>query len=156
MIIPISLNKEFKPGDYLILTKDYKTSYAIFTKGHEFEYVCKDDNWGHIIKDGDNILKRIDTLYFTLDISLEDAKEEAKDREDEFHFRRYMIDNCSNKDFGYSDREKYDACKIKKKERRTYDDSCSPCFECAKYVKLDSKSLKYIRRMKLKELDEKG
>lgn len=152
MIIPTGTSSEFKNGDKIVLIENIVEEYAIFCIGHEFEYVTK-DNYGHTIKDGDIILTGVNQHRFTHKISLEQAKSEVKDRKDKHYLSIFLKDNCPNKTTGYSDREFYDACKIKQKDRKTYDDTCCPDFECVQYVKLDKKCSKYLRKKKLEKID---
>jgi len=151
MIIPNGTSEEYKTGDIVILLKDYSNEYAIFTKGHEFEYVDKND-YGYILKDGNIIIEgRMD---FTLKISYEQAIKEINDRADMSYFKKFLNKNCLNVFVGYEDRDIYDGCKIKQKDKKTYDDSCTPSSDCVKYVKLDKRCLKYLRKLKLNEIND--
>jgi len=153
MIIPKGTTSEYKPGDIVILLSEYSNEYAIFTMGHEFEYVG-DDEYGHNLKDGDIVINVHHHSNFTLKISYEQAVIEINDRAEKSYFRDFLLKNCSNRTDGYEERDSYDACKIKQKDRKTYDDTCTPCSDCVKYVKLDKRCLKHLRKLKLNEIND--
>lgn len=151
MIIPTGTSNNYKIGDNVILTKDVVLDYAIFCKGHEFE-IYDTDNFGYILKDDDIFLDKINDSYFTLKISLEQAKNEVHDRTEYLYYKNYLSRNCPHRTDGYADRDSYDVCEIKQKDRTIYDDTCTPCSACVQYVKLDKRTKQHVRKMKLNEI----
>jgi hypothetical protein len=156
MIIPIGTSDKYNIGDIVVLLSDYGNKYVQTTKGHEFEYAGKDDD-GHILKDGDVILHIYNKSIFTLKISYDQAVTEVNDRDDSFYYRDFIRSVCPHKTLGYEARETYDVCDLL--EPIQHNDSCIPSSSCSKYVeldKLDNRCLKYLRKIKLKELKSKN
>jgi len=122
MIIPTGTSNNYKIGDNVILIKDVVLDYAIFCKGHKFE-IYDTDNFGYILKDDDIFLDKINDSYFTLKISLKQAKNEVHDRTEYLYYKNYLSRNCPHRTDGYADRDSYDACEIKQKDRTIYDNS---------------------------------
>jgi hypothetical protein len=121
------------------------------TKGHEFEYIGKDE-YGYILKDGDVVLHIHNKSMFTLKVSYEQAVTEINYSEEQYYFKNYLRNHCTHKDTGYYDHDTYDSCNL---IESNYDDDCFPSTKCVQYVKLDNRCLKHLRKLKLNELDEK-
>jgi hypothetical protein len=153
MIIPISFQK-INIGDTVINTREIKATYYTITLGHEFIVVEHDERYGRFIcEDSSKLRFEFQNNDITKKIDFESAKKEYDFRQDTYKYTQEILGKCPHKDYGYSDYERYDTCKLFKKG---CGDPCVPDFECAKFIKKEDMSkglLKFLRKVKLEKLE---
>ena len=149
MIIP-KTDQSIKIGDTVLTTKLKDIYYCIITQGHEF--IVIDTNGGEFIcEDKINNLKvNFSVIEITKKIDLEIAKKEYIFRRDFHIYTQEILEKCIQKDYEYSDYERYNTCKLGK---GCYN-SCNPKLECAKHINKKSKGLlKFLRKVKLEKIE---
>ncbi len=153
MIIPISFQK-INVGDTVINIREIKDTYYIITPGNEFTVIEYDKIYGRFICEDSSKLKfEFIKNDITKKIDFESAKKEYDFRQDSYKYTQEILGKCIHKDYGYSDYERYDTCKLLKKG---CGNPCIPDFECAKYIKNEDLSkglLKFLRKVKLEKLE---
>ena len=155
MFVSFNVDKDkYKIGDIVVNRKIINIIYGEFTVGHEFTVIGK-DSYGYILKDNEHdiIIKKINHTKISIKIDHRMAKKVRDNRMDRIKFRKFILDNCPNKEKRIDERDYYDACKLK----NTYMSGCDCKLECIKYVDNDKiKNNKfvslYLRKMKLKKI----
>ena len=155
MIIPTS-EKDINIGDKVITTKIIYGDYYIIPCGHEF--IVKDYNKDYnyyILKDlkSDLIIDKIYENYITLKTSINDARNEFIYKKEVENYKKYIQNECINKENIYEDRDTYIGCKIQK----SYGYECTPVLKCVKYlsdkqIKKNKYLVKHLRKHKINNL----
>jgi len=150
MIIPISYQK-IKIGETVTNVREIKDSYYIITPGHEFTVIEYDEKYGRFIcEDSSKLIFEFSINDVTKKIDFKLAKKEYTFRQDFYKYTQEILGKCPYKDYGYSDYERYDICKLGK---GCYN-SCTPKLECAKHINKMSKGLlKFLRKVKLEKIE---
>lgn len=156
MIIPIS-TQDINIGDIVINIIDVKDDWYTIPSGHEFHVIDYDKKYGQFICEDkiNNIKVKLRDNYITKKVDLNLAKIEYIFKKETIEYSDYIFRKCPNICFEYSDRERYDACKLKS---HRFDNCCVPKLECAMHLKIDdiNKSivlLKHLRINKIKKLN---
>ena len=154
MIIP-KTSQKINIGDKVIITREIDDSYCIIMKGHEFDvigydnkynnFICEDKNTNFIVNLNKNILVK--------KINLKLAEKEYIFNQETLKYKEYIFENCPNSCTGYTDRDIYHRCLLKK----GYDDSCDSNLECAKFLKIEDinkcyELVKHLRKYKLDKI----
>jgi hypothetical protein len=159
MIIPIS-SQVINIGDKVLNIKEIKDAYYIIPPGHEFKVIDYIKNYSRFVCEDfvNNLIIQIYKTEVTKKIDLQSARKEYVFNQETYKYLKYIFEKCPNTDYEYSDRDKYDTCKLKKwPEYRTK--SCVPNLECAKFLKIEDINMcpelvKHLRRTKLEKLNK--
>ena len=158
MIIP-KTQQDINIGDKVLTIKEKDINYCIITPGHEFvvigkekgQFICEDIN--------NNLIINFSIIEITKKVDLKKSKNEYIFNLETITYKYYIVKKCPNAIIGYdySDRCKYDGCKLKKEG--IYQSICQPDLECVKYLKNEDinncyELLKHLRRNKLYKLDK--
>jgi len=159
MIIPTLKEhiRKFKVGDKVVLLEDVERGYFMLTRGHELTIIDK-DGYGWVFKDEETgiVIKNMQCIKLSHKVTLEDSKRLLKNYKDKNKFIKFIKDNCTKKDYGYWERDRYDSCKLKNNHSFS-NDECICKFDCLKYVpksKYENNSfiLNYNRKLKLNKI----
>jgi len=154
MIIP-KTTQSINIGDKVIIIKEIEYNYFIITVGHEFDIIGYDKVYGNFICEDkiNNLIVNISKNALIKKIDLEIAEKEYILDQEIKKYKSYIFNKCPNTDFGYSDRERYNTCKLKK----GYNENCDIKLECSKFLKQEdinqcSELVKHLRKNKLDKL----
>jgi len=165
MIIPKYRNYKFEEGDIIISLTLIEFEYMIITPYHEFTITKiekkKNEYKKYYLIDNDGVVITHSPSGciendFTLKVELDCAKKRNNELNDDYKIYKFIKDNCPHKCDSWSDYSSYYRCKMKNIHD---DDSCGVGLECInhidnKIIQKDNFVLKYIRKRKIKKLNE--
>ena len=160
MIIP-KTTQSINIGDKVTTIKEIDGKYCVITIGHEFNVIDYVEGYGQFICEDpiNNIILQLPESQIMKKIDLQSAKNEYIFKQETNIYKEFIFKLCPNTDYEYSDRDRYNTCKLKNGYCYGSGNTCTPNLGCAKFLKKEdiNKSfelLKHLRRVKIKELNK--